>query len=391
MRALLVHPQFLTLGGAESVAFAMLEILEGLGVDPIVLSTEIPDAKQVYSVLNRDIQLRRTKWEIVTTPRVIIQNRTSFSRVRQAAIQRHGFNLSRGYRFAFSSYNEMAFQCAGFQYVHHPMWAPFQIMQANAIFATERGNIKSKFFDRFYLEGLKKIAGIDEKSFSKNTTVCNSFFTKRIIDNWLNIDSEVIHPALVESTKTIVTADEPRLNQAILIGRFQPDKKWIEFIPYLKAISHQFPDISIHAIGHVNDPTYLKLFKYLLDQNDIKIIFHEDATKDQVEILLRKSKFFINTKPFEHFGISIVESLNAELIPFIFGNGGATEILPIPDFHFYDVNSLVDKMRYAINNPVQIQNNLQLARRRLKIFTKDHFYKTLGESLSHFLLNKGNS
>jgi len=172
-----------------------------------------------------------------------------------------------------------------------------------------------------------------------NSIVCNSLFTKKIIDEKLKIDSRVIYPPV-----DVINIKPLRKENIILsVGRFS------------QLLQGKRQDVLV------------KVFKSMLDQGNLngwKLVFvggsdvggrdfvrnlrqsagsypidiKENLPFSEVKTLYGKSKIFWNASGFgidedkdpervEHFGIATVEAMAAGCVPIVQDKGGQKEIV----------------------------------------------------------------
>ena len=145
-------------------------------------------------------------------------------------------------------------------------------------------------------------------------------------------------------------------NTFVMIGRI---------FKYNKEANNKFFNIAIEIFNKLNKydyeliiigsvkciNTYKKLYQSIINKNKIKII--ANASDEQKELYLKKCKYFIQLTGIEdkyqfnneHFGISLIESLNYNCIPICYAQG-------YPNYIIDTTNG------YLINNKLELYNLL---------------------------------
>ena len=176
------------------------------------------------------------------------------------------------------------------------------------------------------------------KLFRISKVVCNSEFTKKIIDDEYGIDSVVIYPPVdIEEIKP-----KKKENIILFVGRFSQ----------LKQVKNQ--DVLIESFKKFYDKSYSNWKLILAGGTEVGVDNYLNNLKDKIgeypiEIfnspdfkvlkqLFGKAKIFWsavgygkdeNREPdkVEHFGISLVEAMSANAVPIVFNAGGHKEII----------------------------------------------------------------
>lgn len=177
------------------------------------------------------------------------------------------------------------------------------------------------------------------KLFRINKIICNSSFTKNIIDKEYGVDSLVIYPPID------TTSIKPKRKEKVIsyVGRYSNlvQNKGHEIIinTFKNLVKEKgFSEWKLILAGgvEVGVGNYLKRLKSLAKGNNIEFI--ESPNFDKLKEIYGKSKFFWsaagygvneknNPEKLEHFGISLIESMAAGAVPVVFGAGGYKEII----------------------------------------------------------------
>ena len=146
-------------------------------------------------------------------------------------------------------------------------------------------------------------------------------------------------------------------------------------------------NLELHLIGGVGkEPSSIRFVETLKEMaKGYPIYFHFNATRNEVEEILLKSKIYWHAAgfgenpekdpiKFEHFGIAPIEAVSAGCIPILFNGGGLPEIINILQLenklHTFDsINELVQKTAFHLNE----NQNFSLSSTLICKFTRDAF------------------
>lgn len=168
--------------------------------------------------------------------------------------------------------------------------------------------------------------------------ICNSYFTKELIDKNFNVKSQVIYPPV--DIKSIKPGEKEKI--ILSVGRFSPHqlhpKKQEVLIEVFKEIYRKEPTWRLYLVGQAKkaDDKYLRLLKKNSRGFGIKIM--ENSSFEDLKSLYAKASIYWhatgfgedenkNPEKMEHFGISTVEASSAGAVPIVIGYGGQKEIV----------------------------------------------------------------
>jgi glycosyltransferase involved in cell wall biosynthesis len=198
------------------------------------------------------------------------------------------------------------------------------------------------------------------KLFRIKKIICNSLFTKRIIDKEYGVDSIVIYPPVaVEDIKS------KRKEKIILsVGRFSQllqSKRQDVLIKAFKKMN--LPDWKLIIAGgtDVGEKDFVKKLKK--ESSGFPIEVMENPDFKIIKELYGKAKIFWSASGFgtkeekepekvEHFGITVVEAMAAETVPVVFNAGGHKEIVQDRKngFLWTKTGELIKKTQEIIND-----------------------------------------
>lgn len=177
------------------------------------------------------------------------------------------------------------------------------------------------------------------KLFRVEKIICNSKFTKNVIDKEYGVESEVLYPPVA----TDLYKPKRKVNQICYVGRFSEltqNKGHNILIEEFEKLTKNviFKDWKLVFAGgvEVGADEYLKELK--LKAGDLNIEFVESPKVEQLKVVFGESKIFWsgagygvdevkNPEKTEHFGITLVEAMSAGCVPIVHNAGGPKEII----------------------------------------------------------------
>jgi len=176
------------------------------------------------------------------------------------------------------------------------------------------------------------------KLFRIEKIICNSYFTKKVIDKEYGVESVVIYPPVdVADFKP-----KRKENLIVSIGRFSQIKRTKRQDVLIKAFKRfhdsGFNDWQLILAGgtEIGVDDYVKKLRKLAKGYPIKIL--ESPTFNQIKELYGKARIFWSAAGFgvnvskepekvEHFGIVTVEAMASAAVPIVFSAGGHKEVI----------------------------------------------------------------
>lgn len=225
-----------------------------------------------------------------------------------------------------------------------PIKKSFETLGYNCIFIISDGSIPltlaSKNILHFQVPFMFKKLDIKTKLKLKKYKyiICNSNFTKSVIDRSLGISSKVIYPPV--DIKSLKAGNKEKI--ILSVGRFGPNqlhpKKQEVLIEVFKELTKKAPGWRLILVGQVKkqDDKYVNQLKKLSRGYAIKIGQNLPVEKlrdlySQASIYWHATGFgedeVKNPEKMEHFGISTVEASASGAVPVVIGLGGQKEII----------------------------------------------------------------
>ncbi len=375
MKALLVHPGFDVIGGAEKVSLHIAQYLINEGWQVSMLSLMPPNLDEISNTTEFLFSADSLKIFKASCPRQIRGN-SSLALIQMAFLHRAAKKKAKYYDLCISTYNELNFGKAGIQYIHHPYWPKRKLLhQYHTISNT---NILDRYpiLEKLYRFAAHSIAG-NFSGFTENITLVNSDFIKDIVSSIYGIDSEVLYPGFLHEDDFVLTDMVHDPWQMVAISRITPDKNILELIRAFSDLSKYEPSAKLFIAGYAPNADYLISVKELIHQYGLHVELKIEVTRDEILSLLRKSRYFISTKKFEHFGISVLEAAANGCVPLVHKSGGVIEIVPYSEFQYNSFDEIPTRIIALNKNPKhlnELRNNLQ---RHIKKFDLSNFYKGL--------------
>lgn len=195
-----------------------------------------------------------------------------------------------------------------------------------------------------------------------NKIICNSKFTKSVIDKEYGVNSLVIYPP-VDTSKIKPKRKE---NVILYVGRFSKlvqSKRQEILIDAFKRFSKKYLDWKLILAGgsDVGGKEFVGELRKKSQGYNIEIL--EGVDYKNLLMLYGTSKYFwsatgfgINEKSHpeevEHFGITTVEAMAAGVVALVFNAGGSKEIIKEgkDGFLWDSINQLIKKMGELVNN-----------------------------------------
>lgn len=225
------------------------------------------------------------------------------------------------------------------------------------------------------------------KLFRINKIICNSKFTKKVIDQEYGVNSLVLYPP-IEIKQFIPKRKE---NIICYVGRFsnlvQNKNHQILVNAFKKLVKDKkFSSWKLILAGgiEVGVGDYIKKLKKLSKNNNIEII--ESPNFNKIKEIYGKSKFFWSATGFgvdevknpekvEHFGITLIESMASGCVPIVHNSGGFKEIIDNSKngFLWDNLNDLVNLTKQAVGKPSRLREMSIDAQQKSKNYSYEKF------------------
>ncbi len=391
---LVVHPNLKILGGAELVALRIIAlVLQRYGSQVTVLTFEGFDAKKIneYFGLGRWSGLLGIK--TVKPPLVLRIASGKFHTLKIAYLHRIAKRICLDYDLCISTYNEIDFGTTGIQYIHHPNFAGRSFMRNLNIVGLTDIRETVPFLDSLYRLLVRFTARHNNEGIARNITVVNSHFMECIVHSLYGIKPTVVYPFLHVKQETHNQSWDQRKFQFLSVGRISPEKNLLELLSTFETIARQYPNAKFIILGRMDSQQYLNNLQSAAEKiKNVNIEILPDATDEKRSQLYAESKFYIHPKPYEHFGISVLEAASAGCLTFVHDSGGMIEIITSDVLRFKNVSELIYKLTRLIDDATLRNDSLDKLKSSVNNFTIENFDRGIESAInnlkSHLLGNE---
>jgi len=217
---------------------------------------------------------------------------------------------------------------------------------------------------------------------------CNSKFTKKFIDNKLDVQSEVLYPPV----DLHILKEVKKENIILHVGRFDVDnqgnnykKQDVMIEMFKQMVDAGLKDWKFKLIlGGVKDINRLAEYKKMIQGYPIELIVNISNQELWEHYSLAKIYWHATglgedlgkyPEKAEHFGISTVEAMGSGAVPVVFNAGGQREIIENEKNGFLCDNKedFVSKTMALIKDDDLLKKLSKEAIKRLSIFSGDRF------------------
>ncbi|HWI18161.1 MAG TPA: glycosyltransferase, partial [Vicinamibacterales bacterium] len=235
------------------------------------------------------------------------------TRLRMCSVLHSARRLASQFDLLITADNFAAFPKPGLQYVHFP--APLQPEPA-----------RLSALVRPYFALCDRLLGAPWSEARRNVTIANSQWTADGLARLGEIsNAHVLHPPVVDPGEGLPW--ERRDNTFLCIGRFSPTKRIEMAIAIVERIrASSLPDAKLIVIGSPVDESYTERVRGLAARGSW-IEIKEDLPREEVNALMRRSRFGIHAMVGEHFGMATAEMARAGCLVFAHNSGGTPEVL----------------------------------------------------------------
>ena len=385
LKVLVVYPELIQMGGAELFTVHLIDALIEMGLKDItLLSYNMPNFDNFSGHLAVSEISKIVKVHLVPQNKVTnIIGRSSYL-FHSAYLQRYLRTISKNYDVCISAWNEVNFGKGGIQYIHAPLYAPRDLLVKYKVVHQQKWLYKQKYIDGMYRKMLKFYGGISNKALANNLTLVNSKFIKNLYFESYHQNATVLYPGFVVSEK--IDNLKGRENNLISLGRIAADKGILEALPIYKQISEHLPDLKLIWFGACDiDSAYYKEILSICKEQSIPIQFKINRSNEEINDYLRRSKYFLHPKYFEHFGIAVLEAINLGCLPIVHRGGGVTEIVPFQELHFDTLEDVTKQLIYLQSNSNLCEQLRYKLEQHKTLFTKKQFNAQVKQQVLKFL------
>jgi glycosyltransferase involved in cell wall biosynthesis len=233
------------------------------------------------------------------------------------------------------------------------------------------------------------------KLFRINKIICNSYFTKEVIDKEFGVDSIVLYPPVgVHQIKPL-----KKKNIILYVGRFsqleQSKNQHILIEVFRELYTHGGKGWKLILAGGADVGVGSYINQLQSRANDFPIEIVQSPSFSELKKLYGESKIFWTAAGYgideiktprktEHFGITLVESMAAGCAPFAYNAGGHKEIIADNEngYLWSSEDELLRKTKEVIDDPKVMKTISENAREDSKVYEYERFEIEVEELLS---------
>ena len=296
--------------------------------------------------------------------------------LRMVIMCRHAMRFVADFDAVVSANNEVNVGRRMIQYVHYPR------------FMLPRPDDDLRWYNRYqwaqslYYGFCSLAAGLDASHASKNLTLVNSCYIKRLTDSSLDIDATVLYPPA--HIETFDIPFEQRTDSVVCVGRIAPSKRLPDIIEVVGRIREKGHLLRLHIVGNSDHNEHGDYIRDVSARCEW-ITLHLDLPRDDLAQLLSSCRYGIHGMRGEHFGMAVAEMQQAGCLVFAPDLGGCAEIVANPALTFADSDEAVEKFE-AVLTCAEHRERAYLQQREMSgRFTAEGFCSKFRRIVKHFV------
>lgn len=324
MRVGVFCPTFNVYGGAEVVTAVIANTLAQNNYDVTLFTNEEINQREIKKFFGKSLNpsIKAVVKPSIVQPRGLLD-------FYQTILRSHIFKSKCD--LWIDVYSNCVFPWTNISYIHFPFLNHYS-------YRPEFPYLRSR--------NILPVGGLPHTFFEKNFTnyngklvLANSHYTADEIRRFSGKKAEVLYPpvpSIIFNNNPETPNKNQRKNLVVTISRFGPGKE-LEKIPYIASLTE--PSIQFAIIGRVHYQGTLLSLQKITQKLGLKdrVKFFPDASRPEMNQMLKSAKIYLHTMIGEHFGISIVEAMAMGCIPIVHDSGGAKEFVP-KDFRYRTIH-----------------------------------------------------
>ena len=372
------HPK-LGYGGSESTMMWLIEALKS-DFDVTVMTTggwDLP-ALNIYC----GTQVGRDEVKVRIAPVPLLAHNLNAAALRGACFQRFALQIAAEYDVRVSAYNTTDWGLPAIHFIADFSWN----QEIRGRFdPPSPGFIYRKSLLRWiYL----KIAAAYGRPSGRNVLrddviIANSRWSAAIMKQHCGVEcAEVVYPPVGIEFSSVPW--EFKEQSFVMIGRIAPEKRIERAIEILELVRQHGHLVRLHLCGKIENDLYGRQIARLCRESADWVIHEGRVTGARKAKILACSRFGIQTRAAEPFGISVAEMVKAGAIVFAPKEGGQAEVLGHPDLLFSSVEDAVKKILSVLEDQSLQSSIREHLAQRAKQFSAQNFVnevRTLTSSL----------
>jgi len=231
--------------------------------------------------------------------------------------------------------------------------------------------------------------------FFYDTVITYSKYVKEIVKSKKIHSKDVVVVSPYIKSVEGLTSVSMKKNKIICVGRFIEDEnsKGQQFaIDCFKKIvkNSKFKGLNLCLVGGANERSNNFIRKLKERSKGLDVRFYTNASREILESLYLESSVYwhlagynqdlnINPGRAEHFGITVLESIQNSCVPLVFNAGGPVEILGAEnqDFFWNDIDQLATKTEKILMDNKYRVSLIRTSRKRLELYSQEKFSKKI--------------
>jgi alpha-1,2-mannosyltransferase len=353
MKVGIIHGNFESLGGSETVFMFLVNLFKKKKFDVNIYFTDNVDEKKIQTVFGTSLE------------------GVCIHKVRQIKIRFMGiyrYLINRIILTRAANDNDVVIETSGSL---TPIWLtkrPYVVycnginQNANESYLVLQENIKKQnnLFLKIYYFIYFKILEHIKKNSDNILILSNSKYTQTLMNDIYSLKSEILYP-FIKPDNFNFNQDHKEKN-VIMLGRFSPEKNY-EFALSLAEI---LPNINFILIGTVSSITYyekiINMIKNKGISNNVTVL--PNMSFKELKEKLSLAKVYLHCRFDEPFGMSVIESMAYGCIPIVPDSGGMKEVVPFDELRFSNIQEADEKIKSALDGKYdyllpQINNHLE--------------------------------
>ncbi len=371
MRIAILHPSLNMIGGAEKLALSMIEALTEFGFEVTLCTVEPLDNTIKRTLLNLGVQEYSSIFPVKIK---------GFSLYLRQALSICSLKTRKEFDLTINTHGDLMPVNADITYMHFPMMA----LILNK-YSKYMRNLSSKvYFIPYYL--------IQKKLSKRINTILltNSKFSLAHIHMLLHRKAFVLYPPVdlyFHSADEVCNNNIVRKPVIISIGRYSQEKLYEHIVEVARKLQH-YEFIIIGSIYSLSSIRYYEKLKEIIEKNNISnVTLYRNVKLHEIKEILSQASVYFHPMVGEHFGIAVVEAMNAGLVPVVHKYGGPwTDIINYGTYGYGYMN--LDEAARAIQHAIKMQPKLcKAVHSRSTYFSKEMFKKRI-RKLIHVIVEK---
>lgn len=167
--------------------------------------------------------------------------------------------------------------------------------------------------------------------FEADFNFCNS----KYVLSKLDVSADLLRPPVNKEYKSVPWKD--RANRAVIAGRISGDKNIKEAVQIVSKVE----DLDLLVAGFSDDEEYLDELRELSKKHSFLKI-ETDLSSGRFERAIRYSKYGLNCKREENFGITTLQYMRNGVVPVVYRNAGSMSIIPDDSYSYSDLTAAAD-------------------------------------------------